>query len=105
MSDGAYGPGIRVSDVIRQRQAALNLSDLQLAQALGYERRNVISMIRGGTMNLPIEKVLPLTRLLGLDPWHFLVLLLRTDKPEVLQALIDCIGPEILNGGKLGGQS
>jgi len=105
MSDGAYGPGIRVSDVVRQRQAALNLSDLQLAQALGYERRNVISMIRGGTMNLPIEKALPLTRVLGLDPWHFLVLLLRTDKPEFLQALVDCIGPEILNGGKLGGQS
>jgi hypothetical protein len=54
--------------LIKKHQERLALSDEGITKALGYERANVIQMIKTGKMIFPISKVIPLAEIFEIDP-------------------------------------
>jgi hypothetical protein len=59
----------------RRLDDAIHLSDLtdeQFAQQLGYTNANIITLFRKGMTRLPLDKVVPTARLLGLHPGELL---------------------------------
>jgi cyanate lyase len=55
-------PRTTLTDLISEAQARLNKTDEQFAKELGFERASVFTMIRAGTMKLPIDKVQALAK-------------------------------------------
>lgn len=64
----------------------------EIAEALGYERPNIITMFKQGQTKVPIEKVPALARALGLDPAHLLSLAMKEYMPEVYKTVQETLG-------------
>ena len=81
--------GTPLHELIATRQRALELSDVQLAQATGLSIA-VLGMIKSGHMMLPVGKIAVLARLLELPAEQTLVQYLDRNAPDYLQAMQDC---------------
>lgn len=64
----------------------------EIAKEIGYDRPNVITMMKMGHTKVPINKVGPLALALGLDPVHLLRLVMSEYQPDTWQAIQDVIG-------------
>lgn len=80
-------PQKSVQEIIVSRQEELGLTNLQIAEAMGYENQNVFSMIRSGRMRLPPQKVPVLARCLGLHSAELMRAVLLDVGPGMLEAL------------------
>ncbi|WP_339951087.1 helix-turn-helix transcriptional regulator [uncultured Albimonas sp.] len=58
-----------------------------IAEEVGLERRNVISMMKTGEMEVPIERAPALARACGADPAAFTRLVVQEHMPEVWETL------------------
>lgn len=71
-----------------------------IALEVGFERRNVISMMKSGDMKVPINRAPALARACGADPVAFTRLVLAEYMPEAWEAVQDELGarglPEML---------
>ena len=63
-----------------------------IAEALGYENANIVSMFKKGLTKVPIEKVPALAKALNLDPAHLMMLALREYMPEAFAAIQKTMG-------------
>lgn len=57
-------------------------SQKEIAEAIGYDKPNMLSMVKRGDTRLPIDKVIPLAKALGVDPAGLLVLTLGQYYPD-----------------------
>lgn len=62
-------------------------SQRDIAQEAGFERPNVISMMKAGDMKVPIERAPALARACGADPAAFTRLVMAEYSPAVLETL------------------
>lgn len=60
----------------------------EIAAAAGFNKPNIISMLKTGETQLPLERVLALARALDVDPVHLLRLAMTDRSPE-LGAIFD----------------
>jgi hypothetical protein len=77
--------------------AQIHLSGLKqkdISTALGYTKPNIITMFKQGLTKLPIEKVGPLARALGLDPIYLLRITMNDYMPDTYAAVIKMFGQE-----------
>ena len=74
-------------------QITLDLTDLQLCEALGFERPVVLTLIKAGTMKLPLAKVPALAKALRLDAAELMRTALRESSPELLEAIEEALNP------------
>lgn len=70
-----------------ERMTELRLSNAELASKLGYEKPNVIALIRIGQMRMPIQLVQPLAKALDLPTRELFETLMCESMPEVLATL------------------
>ncbi len=98
--DMARNPTTTVNQLITISQEHLELSDDQLATALGYESGNVLACIKKGLMRFPIGKVPELARALDLDPGQLMRMALKEMDPSILSAVEACMGPLQLTSGE-----
>jgi len=75
----------------RMRQLP-DLTNAEVARALGYPRPNVVAMIMSGTMPLPLAKVPALARVLRIDPLALLRRAMSSYMPEEWQTIETVIG-------------
>lgn len=87
-----------IANLVDRHQTAQGLTDLQLANAIGYEKGIVISLIKQATMRLPINKAPALARALSLPPAEVLRLVLTEQAPELLATLDEVFDPLKLTG-------
>lgn len=87
---------ITISALIAQRQAQLNKTDEQLAQELGFERPNIVAMIKQGAMKLPVQKIEALAAALSLDAPDLLRHMMSEYMPDVLAAVDQMLFPTTL---------
>jgi len=66
-----------------------------IAEALGYENANIVSMFKKGLTKVPIEKVPALAKALHLDPAHLLMLAMREYMPEAFAVIQATLGHTI----------
>jgi hypothetical protein len=91
------GKSNSIAALITAGQAALGYSDLELANALGYEKANVVLLMKRGSMRLPINKVYALASVLQLAPADVLRLSLAEHSPEMLAVIEKAFNPLELN--------
>ena len=68
-----------------------------IAEALGYQNANIVSMFKKGLTKVPIEKVPALAKALHLDPVHLLMLAMREYMPEAFAVIQATLGHTITN--------
>lgn len=90
----------RLSELIERQQMALELSDKDIADALGFQGTNVIELIRSGQMKLPMNKACALGQVLEVEPGDVMTLLLRDTSPDLLKVIEECMGPLSLTAGE-----
>ena len=88
-------------ELIAERQVALNKTDEQVALDLGFERSTVFSMIKTGSVKLPVQKIAGLASSLEIDPARLLRLALAESMPEVLTAVDSLLMPGVLTSNEL----
>lgn len=88
----AYSPATLV-DLIEARQTALALTDHDLCAALGFERQIALTLIKAGTMRLPLTKIPALASALELDRVELLKVALSESDPVLLQVIEEAFGP------------
>jgi hypothetical protein len=64
----------------------------EIASEVGYDRPNVISMIKSGETKLPLDKVPALAKALQVDPKHLFRLALDQQHPEAARIAHELFG-------------
>lgn len=72
---------------LRTEMEASDMSNVQLADLLGYDHPNIISMFRSGKTRVPLAKVPALARALGLDARELLRAWFRAYQPDDLPVI------------------
>ncbi|MDO8388529.1 MAG: hypothetical protein Q7T13_19310 [Polaromonas sp.] len=93
MSTSTLSTPITLVGQIEAQQAALGLSDHDLCLAVGFEREIVLTLIKAGSMKLPLSKVPALATALGLDPAELLKVALGESDPALSQIIEDVYNP------------
>lgn len=88
---------VPVGRYLSQLIAASGKTNVEIAEALGYPRSNVIAMLKTGSMKLPVNKVGQMARVLGIDPVHLLDRILDESSPETWAALREVLGNRLVS--------
>lgn len=78
---------ITVAEYLAQQIAISGIPQKEIAEALNYDKANIITMFKQGKTKIPLNKIAPLARVLGIDPIHFLRLAMMEYAPETWEAL------------------
>ena len=78
---------------IEAQQAALALSDQELCEAVGFERTIMLTLIKSGTMKMPITKIPALAAALEIDPAELFRSALRESDPALSQVIEQVFNP------------
>lgn len=70
-----------------ERMGELGLSNAELASVLGYDKPNVIALMRIGKMRVPIQHAQPLAQALDLPAREIFEALMRESLPQVLETM------------------
>lgn len=63
---------IEVGNTIKRRRTEKGISQQELAEAVGYSQKGMISQIESGKVNLPMDKALAIADYLGMKPSELL---------------------------------
>ena len=92
---------ITVAPFLDVQIAVSDLPQKDIAAALGYDNPNVITMFKQGRTKLPLNKVGPLARVLGIDPVHLLRLVMAEYWPDTWKELQDLVGKSLVTEGEM----
>lgn len=77
------------------------VSNVEVAERLGYERPNVVSMLKNGTMKLPLNKIPEMAAVLRMDPVGLLQRALAAYAPELLDVLRTVMADRLVSQNEL----
>lgn len=83
------------SKVARYLSAQIDVSDKsqkEIAEICGYNRPNVITMLKKGQTKLPIERVDAMAKALNVDPVYLLSLTMEEYQPNAWSAIKGILG-------------
>ena len=92
---------VTVAEYIEQQIALSEKSQKEISVDAGFEKPNVLSMIKSGATKLPINRVGPLAKALGVDPVHLLRLALSEYLPDTFEAIEEIVGQSLVTPGEL----
>jgi len=83
-----------VADYVGAQLAHLppGMTQKDVANAIGYDKPNIMVMIKRGDTKLPLTKIPALAKVLGIDPLHLLRMALNEYLPEVHDAVVTVTG-------------
>lgn len=67
----------------------------EIAEEIGYQKSNIISMMRAGQTKVPIEKIPPMAKALGVDPVLFVRIALQEYLPAVWETMTTTFGESL----------
>lgn len=67
-------------------------TQVEVAEELGYQRPNIITMFKQGKTKIPISVAPRLAKAIGVDPNFFLRMVMNEYMPEVLAAIDESMG-------------
>ena len=71
-----------VADYIRLQIDLCGKKQSEIAQQAGFDKPNMITMIKQGRTKLPLEKIGRMAKALGVDPLHLFKMTMREYQPE-----------------------
>ncbi len=78
---------------IEAQQAALELTDHDLCEAVGFERTIMLTLIKAGTMKMPLTRVPAFAAALEIDPAELFRSALRESDPALGQVIEQVFNP------------
>lgn len=81
-----------VAEYLAHQLRVCGMTQKQVAEAAGFPNPNVISMMKRGQTKVPLDKVPALARALGVDPAHFLRIVMLEYTPENWKAVQEALG-------------
>lgn len=88
---------ITVSEYLTQQINISGKSQREIADDVGYEMPNVITMMKQGKTKLPINKVPLFAKSLGVDPVHLLRIVMIQYMPDTWEILDALIGKSMVS--------
>jgi hypothetical protein len=85
-----------VRDLLRIRMKDLGFKNADLQQAMGFDAPNVISMMKTGSMRMPIAKTVIAARLLQVDPVFLLGKVIAENDPEMWAAIAEVMAEQLV---------
>jgi transcriptional regulator with XRE-family HTH domain len=76
-----------VAEYISLQLEACGKAQREVAEQAGFEKPNMITMIKQGKTKLPLAKVGPMARALGVDPIYLFQLAMSEYLPETWEAI------------------
>jgi transcriptional regulator with XRE-family HTH domain len=93
---------LTVADYLTKAIELSGKTQREVAREVGYEKPNVVSMMKQGQTRIPLEKAPLFARACGVDPTFFLRLVLEEYHPEAAKIIHDTLGePPTENERKL----
>lgn len=90
---------ITVAQYLTQVMEASDKSQTRIAEAMGFQSSNVLTLIKKGRTKLPVSRIPDLARLLEIDPFYLLELAMTEYSPQVW-AVIEDIATRSLGDGE-----
>lgn len=76
-----------VTEVLNKYLEASHKTQRQIAEEVGYDKPNIITMFKQGLTKVPIDKVPALAKALGINTAYFLRIVMSEYEPEVWEAI------------------
>lgn len=83
---------ITVAEFLSQAIDISGKSQKDIAREAGWQKPNVLSMMKQGITKVPLDKVPALAKACGVDPAHFLQIAMMEYQPAVWEVIIKTIG-------------
>jgi transcriptional regulator with XRE-family HTH domain len=96
-----YPAPLTVAEFIADHLAQSDKTQRQVAQEIGFDNPNVISMFKKGTLKLPINRIEALAKALDADPIHLLRLVMLENLPESWAAIENIMQSTVLTANEL----
>lgn len=99
----SYTPA-KATSVAEYITAQINLcgkDQVQIAQECGFNKPNVITMIKQGKTKVPLERIGPLAKSLGVDPVYLMKLVIGEYMPTLLEAIEAIIDGPVLSNNEM----
>lgn len=78
---------ISVAEYIERQIDLCGKTQGEIAAEVGFNKQNMISMIKLGKAKLPIAKIAPMANALGVDPLYLFQLVMREYHPDTWDAI------------------
>lgn len=88
---------ISVAEYLTQQINICGKSQREIADDVGYEKPNVITMFKQGKTKLPINKVGLFAKSLGIDPLHLLRIAMSEYSRDTWEVIEDLIGKSLVS--------
>lgn len=89
-------PQLPIADYITQQIALSGVAQKEIARELGYDKPNIITMFKQGSTKVPLNKIAPLARILGIDAIHLLRMAMLEYQPETWNVLEQIMGRQVV---------
>jgi hypothetical protein len=83
---------LSVKEIMRIKMYELNIKNVDLQRHLGFPTPNVISMMKNGTMRVPIQHAPKIAALFEIDKLSFVRKVVEENDPTLWDALESCLG-------------
>ena len=94
-------PRLTVAEFIADKLATTDKTQRQVAEECGFDKANIITMFKNGLTKLPINRVEPLAKALGVDPVHLLRLVMLEYFPESWESVENIMNSTVLTANGL----
>ena len=90
-----------VAEYITAQIALCGKDQVQIAQECGFNKPNVITMLKQGKTKLPLERIGPMAKSLGVDPGFLFKLAISEYMPTLLEAVEAIIDGPVLTHNEM----
>ena len=90
-----------VKALLKVRMRDLDLTNSDMQQVMGYDRPNVIAMMRGGSMRLPVSKVAEVAKKLQVDPVYLLSKVLAENDAALWDVISSVLGDRLITANEM----
>jgi hypothetical protein len=90
-----------VKDIVKIRMKDLGIKNGEMQAALDYPHRNVIAMVKSGTMRLPASKAVAAAKLLQVDPVFLLGKAIAEADPALWDTMSPLLGDRLVTANEL----
>ena len=87
---------LTAAEYLAQAIAVSGKTQKEVARLAGYDKPNVLSMMKNGNTKIPVDRVPALARACGTDPKVMLRIVMQEYHPTLWEVLTQTLGDQIL---------
>lgn len=90
-----------IANFIADCLAESDKTQREIAEECGFEKPNIITMLKNGSTKVPINRIGPLAKAIGADPAHLLRLAMHEYFPDTWEAVENIMQSTVLTANEL----